>query len=59
MWQVERREEGCRLLNQLGLSAQRPLWRAYQQDSATVERWFREEFPQIRALAKAQKADEA
>jgi transposase len=47
----------CRLLNQLGLSAQRPLWRAYQQDPATVERWLREEFPRIRALAKAQKAE--
>lgn len=46
----------CRLLNQLGLSAQRPLWRAYQQDPATVERWLREEFPRIRALAKAHRA---
>jgi transposase len=46
----------CRLLNQLGLSAQRPLWRAYQQDPATVERWLQEEFPRIQALAKAQKA---
>ena len=32
----------CRLLNQLGLSAQRPLWRAYQQDPAKVDRWLRE-----------------
>ena len=47
----------CRLLSQLGLSAQRPLWRAYQQDPATVERWLRDEFPRIRALAKAQKAE--
>jgi len=47
----------CRLLNQLGLSAQRPLWRAYQQDPATVERWLREEFPRMRALAKAHKAE--
>ena len=46
----------CRLLNQLGLSAQRPLWRAYQQDPAAVERWLREEYPKIEALAKAQKA---
>jgi transposase len=47
----------CRLLNQLGLSAQRPLWRAYQQDPAMVERWLREEFPRIRSLAKAHKAE--
>jgi transposase len=47
----------CRLLNQLGLSAQRPLWRAYQQDPATVQRWLREEFPRIRAAAKAHKAE--
>lgn len=46
----------CRLLNQLGLSAQRPLWRAYQQDAARVERWLREEYPKIQALAKTQKA---
>jgi len=54
----------CRLLNQLGLSAQRPLWRAYQQDPAMVEQWLLEEFPRIQALAKAKKgtiwfADEA
>ena len=40
-----------RLLRKLGLSPQRPLWRAYQQDSAAVERWKREEFPAIRAEA--------
>jgi len=42
----------CRLLGRLGLSAQRPLWRAYQQDPAKVEQWMREEFPAIRAQAK-------
>jgi transposase len=42
----------CRLLNQLGLSAQRPLWRAYQQDPERVERWLNEEFPKIRRDAK-------
>lgn len=47
----------CRLLNQLGLSAQRPLWRAYQQDPDMVQRWLRKEFPRIRALAAAQKAE--
>jgi transposase len=42
----------CRLLNQLGLSAQRPLWRAYQQDPETVERWKNEEYPRIRRRAR-------
>jgi transposase len=40
-----------RLLRTLGLSPQRPLWRAYQQDPDAVERWKREEFPAIRAEA--------
>lgn len=42
----------CRLLNQLGLSAQRPLWRAYQQDPEAVERWKNEEYPRIRRRAR-------
>ena len=42
----------CRLLNQLGLSPQRPLWRAFQQDPERVEKWVKEEFPQIKALAR-------
>jgi len=46
----------CRLLNQLGLTPQRPLWRAYQQRPEDVERWLNEEFPQIRALAKKERA---
>lgn len=41
-----------RLLRQLGLSCQRPLHRAYEQDAARVERWKREEFPHIRKMAK-------
>lgn len=45
-----------RLMNQLGLSAQRPLWRAYQQDPVAVERWLKEEFPKIQAEAKRLKA---
>ena len=45
-----------RLMNQMGLSAQRPLWRALEQDAAAVERWKREEYPKIQALAKAEKA---
>jgi len=42
----------CRLLIQLGLSSQRPLWRAYQQDPAMVERWLKEDFPLIQAEAR-------
>jgi transposase len=47
----------CRLLNQLGLTAQRPMWRAYQQDPEKVERWLREEFPRIRAAARRLNAE--
>ena len=47
----------CRLLKQLGLSAQRPLWRAYQQAPEQVEQWMESEFPAIRARAKQEKAD--
>ena len=46
----------CRLLGQLGLSPQRPLWRAYQQRPEDVERWMKEEYPHIKALAKRHKA---
>ena len=46
----------CRLLNQLGLTPQRPVWRAYQQRSEEVQRWLNEEFPKIRAQAKREKA---
>jgi transposase len=41
-----------RLLRTLGLSPQRPLWRAWQADPDAVERWKAEEFPAIRAQAK-------
>lgn len=46
-----------RLLNQLGLSPQRPLWRAQQQDPAMVAQWVHLEYPKIRALAKQMKAE--
>lgn len=45
-----------RMLRKLGLSPQRPLRKAYQQDSEAVERWTKEEYPQIKALAKAEGA---
>jgi transposase len=42
----------CRLLHQLGLSPQRPLWRAYQRDPAAVERWLKRTYPAIRREAR-------
>jgi transposase len=42
-----------RLLAQLGLTCQKPLTRAFQQQPALVEKWLREEYPAIRAKAKA------
>jgi len=51
------RSSVSRLLNQLGLSAQRPLWRAYQQDPEKVQQWLNDQFPKIKALAKRNKAD--
>jgi transposase len=41
-----------RLLRVMGLSPQRPLHRAYQQDPDAVEHWTNEVFPAIRAEAK-------
>lgn len=46
----------CRLLNQLGLTPQRPVWRAYQQRSEDVQRWLNEDYPKIRELARKEKA---
>lgn len=45
-----------RLLRKLGLSPQRPLHRAYEQDPKRVEAWRRSEFPKIQALAKKRRA---
>jgi transposase len=58
--EVIRREFGVRLsvvsagrlLRKLGLSPQRPLHRAYQQNPEAVERWKSEEYPAIRAAAE-------
>ncbi len=41
-----------RLLRTIGLSPQRPLFRAYQQDPEAVVRWKTEQYPAIRAEAK-------
>jgi transposase len=45
-----------RLLHALGLSPQRPLWRAWQADPDAVARWKTEQFPAIRAQAKTEGA---
>lgn len=46
-----------RLMKQLGLTCQRPLFRAYQQDKKAVDNWLRFTYPKIRVLAKKAKAD--
>jgi len=46
----------CRLLAQLGLTPQRPVWRAYQQKPEAVQRWLEQEYPQIRRVARRMKA---
>lgn len=46
----------CRLLTQLGLTPQRPIWRAYQQKPEEVQRWLNEEYPKIHKMAQRMKA---
>ena len=46
----------CRLLHQLGLSAQRPLWRAYQQNPEAVKQWLATEYPTIQRRARREGA---
>lgn len=41
-----------RILKAMGITPQRPLWRAWQQDPKRVEKWMREEYPAIRAEAQ-------
>src|SRR6478735_2262648 len=45
-----------RLLRKLGMSPQRPLHRAYQQNPEAAGRWKNEEYPAIRAQAEAEGA---
>lgn len=40
-----------RILKKLGMSPQRPLYRAYQQDPEKVRKWKQETYPKIRAAA--------
>ena len=46
-----------KLLHRLGLSPQRPLYRAYQQDPDAVRRREEEGFPAIRAQARREGAE--
>jgi transposase len=46
-----------RLLRRMGLTPQRPLHRAYEQDPKRVEQWLKEQFPKIRRRAQRKGAD--
>jgi len=46
-----------RLLAQLGLTCQKPLRRALEQDEALVQQWLKKEYPKIKALAARERAD--
>jgi len=46
-----------RYLRRWGLTPQKPLRRAYEQDPAAVKRWLEEEYPAIGKQAKAEKAE--
>jgi len=46
-----------KLLHRIGLSPQRPTYRAYQQDLDAVRRWREEEFPAIRVQAREEGAE--
>jgi transposase len=41
-----------RMLHRLGLTPQRPIYRAVERKSASVENWINEEFPKINKLAQ-------
>ena len=45
-----------RLLAQMGLSCQKPLSGAFEQDATLVKQWIERDFPKIRALAKKERA---
>jgi len=58
MFDVEMTPQGIgKLLHRIGLSPQRPAYRAYQQDSEAVRRWREEEFPAIRVQVREQGAE--
>lgn len=45
-----------RLLAQMGLTCQRPLAHAFEQDASLVKKWLVKEYPKIQALAKKEDA---
>ncbi len=45
-----------RLLAQMGLTCQKPLSRAFEQDATLVKAWVEREFPKLQALAKKERA---
>lgn len=42
----------CRLLQQMGLTPQRPIYRSYKQDPKELEKYLKRTFPQLKRLAK-------
>jgi transposase len=46
-----------RLLAQLGISCQKPLYHALERDEALVQQWLKRKYPRIKALARREKAD--
>jgi len=45
-----------RLLGQMGLTCQKPLSRAFEQDATLVQQWIERDFPKVRALARKERA---
>jgi transposase len=46
-----------RLLAQLGITPQKPLYKAMERDEALVQKWLKTEYPKIKKQATAQDAD--
>jgi transposase len=46
-----------RLLAQLGITCQKPVRRALEQDEALVQQWLKRDYPKIRALAQQERAE--
>jgi len=46
-----------RLLKKLGLTCQKPLMRAFQQDPGVVRQWIEDDYPTIKRLARKEHAD--
>ena len=46
-----------RLLAHLGITPQKPLWRAYQQDPERVRQWIQAEYPAIARQAQQERAE--